>query len=105
MAVSLVASTIGHTGLLSRRLPEAQQAPVLALVSACGQGGRCVAPLAAAAVYAAQRHNGLFLYLLLSVGLAHALPLLRMRHVYGDACAAPGASAGGGAESDRKEML
>ena len=28
-------------------------------------------------------HTGLFIYLLLSVGAAHAVPLLRMRHVYG----------------------
>ena len=27
--------------------------------------------------------TGLFIYLLLSVGAAHAVPLLRMRHMYG----------------------
>ena len=69
--------------LLALRLPAAAQAPAVALVNACAQAGRCVAPLAAAAAYAAHRHNGLFMYLLLSVGAAHAVPLLRMRHMYG----------------------
>lgn len=55
----------------------------MSLVSACGQAGRCAAPLAAAAVYAACGHNGLFLHVLLSVGLAHTVPLVRGRYLYG----------------------
>ena len=83
VAVFAVGSNIGHMALLAVRLPAAAQARAVALASACGQLGRCVAPLAAAATYATYRHNGLFLYLLLSVGAAHAVPLLRMRHMYG----------------------